>query len=147
MHPEGMVHALEEVHRLLKPGGVAVDIHPIPELPLLEVYRGSSRLFSQAIPDEPVENTQQADDALARAVQRGWFVLERRARFEHLLYAGSVKELRDHHVESGEDGGEAPCAQVEALYARADRILRYAGPTAEVAVRVKATITRLKSIP
>jgi len=28
MEHEGMVHALEEIHRLLKPAGTLIEIHP-----------------------------------------------------------------------------------------------------------------------
>lgn len=29
MPREGMVHALHEIHRLLRPGGILIEIHPV----------------------------------------------------------------------------------------------------------------------
>ena len=45
-----MVHALEEIQRLLRPGGSLIDIHPFPEVPLIEVYQGGRVLFAEPQP-------------------------------------------------------------------------------------------------
>ena len=50
MEVEGMVHALEEIQRLLKPDGCLIDIHPIREAPLIRVYQGRNLLFAESDP-------------------------------------------------------------------------------------------------
>ncbi len=44
MERDGMVPALEEVHRLLRPSGTLIDIHPVFGTAQLEVHSGGSRL-------------------------------------------------------------------------------------------------------
>jgi hypothetical protein len=44
----GMVHALEEIHRLLKPSGRLIDIHPVAEASWLNAS-GTKRTSRQFI--------------------------------------------------------------------------------------------------
>jgi len=147
MSPEGMVHALEEAHRLLTPGGVLVDIHPFVEPSHLEVHRRGRRSFSQPWEDCPPEGYHQADRALSWAVRSGLFIRERRASFEYLVYADSVSGLQAYLAEQsgfqGEGGDEAEAARQVALFARLADAHALAGEGAEVASRDRAHITRL----
>ena len=43
----GMVHALEEIHRLLKPDGMLINIHPVPEGYFIKVIQGDRTLFAE----------------------------------------------------------------------------------------------------
>ena len=45
-----MVHALEEIHHLLKPDDCSIEIHPVRGTPLVKVYQGSTVLFVGPIP-------------------------------------------------------------------------------------------------
>jgi len=47
MKYEGMVHALEEIQRLLRPDGSLIDIHPVLEAPLIEAYQGDRVLLAE----------------------------------------------------------------------------------------------------
>ena len=68
-----MVHALEEIHRLLRPNGILIDIHPFPQAPEVKVIQGDEVIFAEPkrdIQDED-EDVKQADRALAEVVERG----------------------------------------------------------------------------
>jgi len=86
MEYEGMVHALEEIHRLLKPDSCVIDIHPVLEAPLVKVYHGANVLFVESDPDyDYEEDLRQAEDALAQVIQRRLFVIEHSSEFDLLL--------------------------------------------------------------
>jgi hypothetical protein len=92
MAPEGMVHALTQIHRVLRPKGVLADIRPDrfpgsrhrgPHLP--RVYwssRGRERLVGVARKtSENLRKHRAAGRAMARVTQRRLFVLERSETF------------------------------------------------------------------
>jgi len=93
-----MVHALEEIHRLLKPAGTLIEIHPsVDAPPFVEVRSDGQLSFSEANPVFDYEDDlRHADAAMATVLDRGAFVLDDRRTFELRTYAASVKELRDH---------------------------------------------------
>ena len=41
-----MVHALEEIHRVTRPAGTLIEIHPALEFPFLEVRSNGELSFS-----------------------------------------------------------------------------------------------------
>jgi SAM-dependent methyltransferase len=47
MEHEGMVHALEEIRRLLKPDGILVNLLPVPEGSFIEVHYDGRILFAE----------------------------------------------------------------------------------------------------
>jgi len=150
MKHEGMVHALEEIHRLLKPGGRLIDIHPVLEVPLIKVFQGGRVLFAEPDPgyDNYKEDVRQAEDALAQIVRRRLFVIERSGEFDFLTYGSSVAELRDFMAKAGacDDSpqDEAVVAREAELYARVEEIMKAAGERAEVADHERGRIARLR---
>ena len=134
MQHEGMVHALEEVHRLLKPAGILIEIHPAVDAPPYVEVRSNGQLFFSE--GDPVfdyeEDLRQADAAVTTVLDRGLFVLEDRRRFELLTYAASVKEMRDHWAFVGaydpeEPEGGAPSPARRDVCARRRRWTRLPG--------------------
>ncbi len=148
MKPEGMVHALEEIRRLLRPGGSLIDIHPVPEAPRIEVYQGSRTLFAEPSPDHTDEDYRQADEALAQVIQRRLFVVEGSIEFDFLVYGSSVVELRDFMAEANAYDerlkDEAVTAREAELATRVDEIMGAAGEGAEVAYHERGRIARLR---
>jgi hypothetical protein len=148
----GMVHALEEIHRLLRAGGRLIDIHPVLEVPLIKVFQGGRVLFAEPDPDfdNYKEDVRQAEAALAQIVQRGLFVIERSGEFDSSKYASSVAELRDSTAKASayndSPPDEAVVAREAELYARAEQIMQAAGEGAEVAIHEKGHIARLKPV-
>jgi hypothetical protein len=150
MQHEGMVHALEEIHRLLEPGGILIDIHPFVERPLAEVHLGGEVLFSQPFPDYSIEDYQQAENALGQVIQRGLFFVERKESFEFITYSSSSKELIDYlNLANATDNrpgeGDDEARELEFID-QVDRILQEAGECAEVATHERVWITRLRAI-
>ena len=100
----GMVHALEKIQQMLKPGGILLDIHPTNEPAAIAV-----RLRAQIIPagwvnesDDYVEY-EWADEALRQVVNDKRFALERTGTFEFMWHADSMKDLRTYLAEEWQD--------------------------------------------
>jgi hypothetical protein len=147
MAHEGMVHALEAIHRLLKPVGCLLDIHPLPQAPLAKIVQGGKVTFTGPVPSLNEEDVRQAEAALAHVVQRRLFVVERSEVFDFLVYASSVAELRNflEEANSFQDSppDEAATAAQDELAARLEEALQAAGEGAEVAYQERARMTRL----
>jgi hypothetical protein len=148
MEHEGMVHALEGIKRLLRPDGTLIDIHPVDEAPFVEVYQGGRVTFAEPSPSyDYEEDLRQAEDALARTLERGVFVMDRGREFDFITYGSSVAELGDFMAEAGayddrpED--ETVVTRKAELYARVDELMNASGERSEVAFHEKARMARL----
>ena len=143
-----MVHALEEVQRLLKSDGCLIDIQPLIEAPLLKVYQGSTVIFVEPDPSyDYEEDLRPANAALTQVIQRGLFVIEERSEFDFLTHGSSAQELLDFWGKAGADDdiSEDPAEQrIKGVYARVEEIRQAAGQGAEVALHERARILRLK---
>lgn len=150
MTPEGMVHALEEIRRLLKRGGKLIDIHPFVEAPLVEVHQGGRVLFTEPAPGFSTEGYRQADNALAQAIQRRMHVLERSGQFDFLVYGSSTSELCEYIAQASafdeEPKSEAAARREAEMVARVEGIMQGAGEGAEVATHERIRIARLRPI-
>jgi hypothetical protein len=147
MAHEGMVHALEAIHRLLKPGACLIEIHPLPEAPLAKIVQGGKVTLSEPVPALNEDEVRQAEAALAHAIQRRLFVVDRSRVFDFLVYAPSVAELHTYLEEANafQDSppDEAAAAAQAELAARLEEALPAAGAGVEVAFHERACITRL----
>ncbi|HEX9840491.1 MAG TPA: hypothetical protein VGA72_14170 [Anaerolineales bacterium] len=142
-----MVHALEEVQRLLKSDGCLIDIQPLIEAPLLKIYQGSSVIFVEPDPSyDYEEDLRQANAALTQVIQRGLFVIEERSEFDFLTHGSSAQELLAFWGKASADDNisEDPAEQrIKEVYARVEEIRQAAGEGAEVALHERARILRL----
>jgi hypothetical protein len=150
MEVEGMVHALEEIKRLLNPNGFLADIHPVREEPLIQIYQRGKLLFSESDPGYDYdESLQHADEALEEVVQRGLFLIEGKAEFELVTYASSVTEMRDYWAKYGaydeEPKDDAITTRQNDVYDRANEIMQSV-PGEEITYHERACITRLKPV-
>jgi hypothetical protein len=133
-----MVHALEEIHRLLKPDGYLIEIHPILETPLVKVYDGSTVLFSGPYPGyDYEEDLWHGENALQQVVQRPLFAIEHSREFDFLTYGSSITELQDFWAEPAE-------ARKAELYAQVEEIMQAAAGGAKIALHERARISRLR---
>ena len=143
-----MVHALEEIHRLTRPAGTVIEIHPAAvEFPLLEVRLNEELSFSEDDPGfDYGEDSLHAETAVATVVGRGLFVLEDRRRFELRTHASSLEELRDHWAVADaydpEEKEETLARRREEMYARAHEVLGRS-PGAELVFVEPAMMSRL----
>ena len=138
-----MVHALEKIHRLLKPDGILIDIHPPPEPSSIDV-RVDDRTHAAGWLHETDDygDYEAADEALAAIVARGLFVIERRGIFSFLTYADTLAELRTYLTEEWEDAriDDVTAARIEELMTAPDR-------DKEIILREPVRIARLAPIP
>jgi hypothetical protein len=142
-----MVHALEDIRRLLSSSGVLIDIHPVQEASRIEVSSAGHVFYSEAEPDTSLDDYQHAEGALADVVQRRLYVPESTFEFDVLVHAMSVSELADYLQEASayEQCCKSQAEQVreKEFMNRIEKAMREAGPGAEVAIRERARISRL----
>lgn len=137
-----MVHALVKIHDLLQPTGALVDIHPLAEPPSIQV-RVAGEIHDAGWlreTDDYIEY-EQADQALAQVIERGLFVLERRARFSFTTHAASLRELQQHLEDEWQD------AFIEESTARSiEDLLRTRERDKEILLRETVQIARLRPV-
>ena len=148
-----MVHALEEIHRLLKSTGILIDIHPVAEPSPIEIYQGGK---IEPVGDLSIRqwctDYQHADEALTEIQQRGLFMVEREGMFNSLTYYDSVAEMRTDWKEAidkfarDSQSIDESVPHAEAMAARAEELMQAAGSGAELIVRERVHISRLKPI-
>ncbi|MGH7491182.1 MAG: hypothetical protein ACREOO_02180 [bacterium] len=146
-----MVHALEEIHRLLKPTGTLIDIHPVAESSPIEIHQsGEIKLVGYLSVRQWCIDFRQADNALTEIAQRGLFAFERECVFDSLTHYASaaemctsLKESIDKFARDVQSASEA-VPHVEALAVRAEELMRVAVSGAELIGRERAHISRLR---
>jgi ubiquinone/menaquinone biosynthesis C-methylase UbiE len=147
----GMVHALEEIHRLLKPTSALIDIHPVAESSPIEIHQsGKIDLVGHLSVRQWCIDFQQADNALTEIAQRGLFAVEHEGVFDSLTYYASpaemltsLKESIDKFARDAQSADEA-VPHAEALAARAEELMRTAVSGAQLIVRERTHISCLR---
>ncbi len=137
-----MVHALEVVHGVLAPDGRLVDIHPVEDAPPIEVRIADAMYLAGWLREEDdyVEYAQ-ADAAIAEAVRRGWYRMERQDNFTFTVHADTIETLREYLYETWED------AIVEdSVVSRAQELMRNIEADKEVILSVPVWIGRLQPL-
>ena len=83
-----MVHALEEIRRVLGSSGLLIDLRPLLERWPVEVTWGNEFRQIGRLTDLPegLSDDQAANRAMKEATRRGWFTFEKGERFS-LFYA------------------------------------------------------------
>ena len=142
-----MVHALEEIHRLLRLVGTLIEIHPVHGA-WVEVRSDTEAPFAETDPgfdyDDELRPT---EDAVRTILDHGLFVLDAHSEFDLLAYASSVHELRDYLAMVG-GYDESPASPRimrlwDQLYRRAQEAMDRLGTGAQVVYRERARISRL----
>jgi hypothetical protein len=143
-----MVHALEEIKRLLRPDASLIDIHPLREAPIIQVHSAGGVVFAEPSSGYDYDDDlRHADDALTLAVDRDVFVLDGSHDFGFVTYASSVVELRDFLAVAGayDEGPRDQATQVklDELYAWVEAVMTSSGEKAKVSHRERARMTQL----
>lgn len=98
-----MVHALEQIHDLLKPfsraqersGGYLIDIHPNGELvEIIRLLKEREHFLGHLQETDNYIEYRQADEALETAVSKGLFQVEKTREIEFRTYADSFNNLK-----------------------------------------------------
>jgi hypothetical protein len=153
MAHEGMVHALEEIHRLLRPAGILIEIHPaVAPSPFVEVRSNGGLSFSEEDPVfDYVEDLRHAEAAVASVVDRSVYDLQGRRRFELRTHATSVREMREHWACVGAydpaEPEEGLVRRRDDMYARAAASLDSAPGVTDLIYVEPAQISRLVARP
>jgi SAM-dependent methyltransferase len=135
-----MVHALEEIRRVLLPGGDLIDLRPLAdrwpvEIAYSRTYREVGRLTDMptGLADDAA-----AERAIAEAAQRGWFVRESELTFPFFYYWDTPREMKEYTQEKWTD-----FLQLEKdTYSAAQSMWAAAGPGSRVRVRMKLRLSR-----
>jgi hypothetical protein len=141
-----MVHALEEIHRLLRPVGTLIEIHRVHGA-WVEVRSDIGTPFDEFDPGFDSDEEVSTENAVRTVLDGGLFALDADRDFEFLWYASSVRELRDHFaIVGGYD--ESPASPGitrlrDELYQRAQETMDRLGFDAQVVYREQARISRL----
>ena len=90
-----MVHALEQIHNLLKPGGHLIDIHPNGEpVEFIYPFEGHEYFIGYLQETDDYIEYRQADEALGTAVSMGLFQVENTGEFTFHTHANTFDNLK-----------------------------------------------------
>lgn len=137
-----MVHALDEIRRVLKPNGILIDLRPVEDHWTVEVASQQEVKVAGQLTDMPIGKAD--DEAAFRAMRevesRGWFGREREEEFAFFYYWDTPSEMKEFMEEEWEDFEKIG----EDVYRAAQSLWSLANADARVRVRVKMLITRWK---
>ena len=135
-----MVHALETVHSLIKPGGRLIDIHPGLDKAWVEVRVNGKDYFLDVVEetDNYIEH-RQANEALTEIVKRGLFSAEESGKFIFIIHAGSMDEMREFLSANWKDA-----VLNDSLDGKAREYLSKAAESFEILIREEILITSFK---
>jgi SAM-dependent methyltransferase len=137
-----MVHALKEIHRVLAPDGVLIDLRPLAGSWPVEVASGREVKEAGRVSDMPVglEDDKAANESIAQAASQDRFAREREEFFSFFYYWDSPNEMQAYIEEEWADFisiDESTWKNVRSLWAVADA-------DARLRVRLRMLITRWK---
>ena len=137
-----MVHALEQIHFLLKPDGILIDIHPIGEPPPIEVRLGEEIHTVGWVRevDDYCEYVA-ATEALETAVSRNLYSWQKQGTFAFTVYTDTILDLCDHLAESWTDA-----IIDEDVIRRTLDLMQTTEPNKEVVLREVIKIARLNPV-
>lgn len=145
-----MVHALEEIHRLLRPDGRLIDLRPYAEPSTIEVVSGDQTLFAEPKREHDHEGVLASDRAMEEILERKTFSIEHAREFKFFSYGSSAAELREFW-ERYNDYESTPKEREklefeDKVYARAEEVRKESGKDAKVVVHERVRIARLEPI-
>lgn len=135
-----MVHALDEIRRVLVNGGIMIDLRPILDGWPIEVTSARSSRGTGRIQDLPagIADDNAANQSIAQAEQYGWFIRQDEVFFPFVYSWDTPSEMEEWIEEEWEDFirlDEETKHATRSAWASADA-------DARVQVNVKMLITR-----
>jgi hypothetical protein len=139
-----MVHALDEIRRVLVPDGILIDLRPLGDKWRVEVFSARETRQTGTLTDLPagVEDDNAASQAMRAGERNGWFLRESETLFSiHYLWdtASEMEEWIDAEWEGFVSLGEETRRATRSAWALADA-------DSQVRVEVKVLITRWKKL-
>lgn len=135
-----MVHALDEIGRTLKPGGILIDLRPISSNWSMEVASSTGYQLAgslDAVP-EGLADDEAAFKAMREVESRGWYIKEKEEEFAFFYYWDTPSEMKDFIDTEWEDFetlGDNVFQKTKSLWVSANA-------DARIRVRVRMLITR-----
>jgi hypothetical protein len=137
-----MVHALQVVHRLLRPQGVLINVHDIPIPHLIEVHSSGGVTRVGWITDKTDFGSERsAYQALTQAVENGNFMLEDEENYNLNIFLDDLNELQTWLAETW---GSAVLP--EKTRQRIELEMSNAGQQARLVIIIPARLTKLRAI-
>jgi hypothetical protein len=135
-----MVHALDEIRRVLMPDGILIDLRPVMDKWPIEVSSYSENREAGRVTDlpEPLADDEAADQAMMEASKLGWFLREDESLFSFFYYWDTPNEMQEYIEESWDDviGVE------NELWTELRSVWATANADARVRMRMKMSIAR-----
>jgi SAM-dependent methyltransferase len=135
-----MVHALDEIRRVLKPNGILIDLRPVEDHWSVEVVSTQEIKVAGFLTDMPIGKAD--DEAAFRAMRevesRGWFVKEREEEFAFFYNWDMPSEMKEYMEKEWEDFEKME----DNVYKAVQSAWAIANAEARVRVRMKMLITR-----
>lgn len=138
MEHESMVHALKEIHRVLEPGGILIDLRPVEENWSVEVYSSAGVQIAGRLIDMPIgiADDRAAFQAMSEVESLGWFSKQKDGDFGFFYYWDTPSEMKEYIDEEWEDFEKMD----EELYRKTSSLWASMNADARVRVRVKIWI-------
>jgi SAM-dependent methyltransferase len=139
-----MVHALNEIRRVLAPDGILIDLRPLAANWPIEVATSQDFLEAGRLSDSAtgLEDDQAANESMAKAEAQEWFIRQREEFFPFFYYWDSPNEMKEYVDEHWADFitvDETTWKNIRSRWA-------VANADARLRVRVKMLITRWKKL-
>jgi len=137
-----MVHALSEIHRVLAPDGILIDLRPLLDEWPLEVVTMSDRQKAGRAVDlaEPLSDDRAANQAVSEIEKRRWFIREREENFPFNYYWDTPTDMQEYLDETWDD-----VIRVEnETWEKLKSLWAVANADARVRIQLKMLITRWK---
>lgn len=135
-----MVHALNEIHRVLAPDGILIDLRPMADRWLIEVASAREVKEAGRVTDAPegLEDDHAANEAMAKVEAQGRFIRKQEEFFPLFYYWDSPNEMKEYADEEWADFTTID----EETWKNIRSIWAVANADARLRVRAKMLITR-----
>ena len=144
MEHEGMVHALDESRRILKPDGILIVLRPVESNWSVEINSSAGTQAAGRLNDMPVclADDEAAFKAMREVEARRWFIKEKEEEFAFFYYWDTPSEMKTFMNDEWEDFEKIE----DEVYEKTKSLWAQANADARVRVRVKMLITRWKKL-
>lgn len=133
-----MVHALNEIHRALKPNGILLDLRPLEDSWSVEVVSSAGWQASGRLSDQTVglADDEAANQAMREVQSRGWFIQKKTGEFPFFYYWDTPSGMKEYLEAEWTDFEKLE----DAVYDKTAALWAVSNADARVRVRVKMHI-------
>ena len=137
----GMVHALQQTHRILNSNGWLVNVFDLPTPHVIEVHLHETvHKVGWLLDREDFNNTRSALNALTQVVEDQVFNLEDEQDFSYNIYADNLLEFQAWLSEWWESA-----ILTDRIILRLEGLIRDAGKSARIVLALRARMTKLRA--